>query len=85
MQDVLVLDLAAQGCRMLGLSIGVTKTDSLALWFGEAGPFAGRLKWAKRGLFGVEFDEPIDERLLETLSREAPAPNVVPIRRGRAD
>jgi hypothetical protein len=84
-QDVLVTDLGAAGCRLLGLSAGITKSDRLELWLGESGPFAARLKWAKRGLLGVEFDRPLDPALLETLAAAAREPNVVPMRRGRAD
>jgi hypothetical protein len=84
-QDVLVTDLGPAGCRMLGLSAGVTKSDRLDLWLGDAGPFSARLKWAKRGLLGVEFDRPLDSGLLETLANADPPPNVVPMRRGRAD
>lgn len=84
-QEVLVTDLGAAGCRLLGLSAGVTKSDRLELWLGEAGPFAARLKWAKRGLLGVDFERPLDAALLESLASAAPAPNIVPIRRSRAD
>ena len=85
-QDVLVLDLAANGCRLLGLSVGVTKSDPLELWLGgQAGPFAARLKWAKRGSLGVAFDSPLDEALLQRLALEAPAPNVIAMRRTRPD
>lgn len=84
-QDVLVTDLAADGCRLLGLSAGVTKSDPLELWLGEAGPFAARLKWVKRGLIEVEFASPLDIGLLESLANAAPAPNVVPLRRVRGD
>lgn len=85
LQEVLVTDLGAGGCRMLGLSAGVTKSDPLELWLGEAGPFAARLKWAKRGLLGVEFDSPLDATVLESLASAVPAPNVIPMRRSRAD
>jgi hypothetical protein len=85
LQDVLVTDLGSTGCRMLGLSAGVTKSDRLELWLGESGPFAARLKWAKRGLLGVEFDRPLDPALLESLANAVAEPNVVPMRRSRAD
>jgi len=84
-QDVLVLDLGQHGCRLLGVSVGVTKSDPLQLWFGDAGPFAARLKWAKRGSLGVEFDEPLDATLLGRLADEDSRPNVVPMRRSRAE
>ena len=84
-QDVLVIELGAGGCRLLGLSAGITKSDPLELWLGDAGPFAGRLKWAKRGLLGIEFERPLDAALLESLANAAQEPNVVPLRRGRAD
>jgi hypothetical protein len=84
-QDVLVLDLGQHGCRLLGVSVGVTKSDPLQLWLGDAGPFAARLKWAKRGSLGVEFDEPLDEHVLERLAGEDSRPNVVPMRRSRAE
>src|SRR5688572_13134810 len=65
LQDVLVLDLGPNGCRLLGLSVGVTKSDPLELWLGDAGPVAARLKWAKRGSLGIAFDAPLDEALLQ--------------------
>lgn len=82
-QDVLILDLAAQGCRVLGLSVGVTKNDSLELWLGEFGPVSARLKWVKRGSLGVEFDTPLETELIEGLAAGEAQPNVLPIRRGR--
>ena len=85
MQDVLVIELGLGGCRLLGLSAGVIKSDPLELWLGEAGPFAARLKWAKRGLLGVEFERPLDRGLFEALANAAQEPNVVPLRRGRTD
>jgi len=83
-QDVLVMDLAAQGCRLLGLSVGVTKNDPLELWLGEVGPVAARLKWVKRGSLGIEFDSPLDAAVLEGLAATDPTPNVLPMRRSRA-
>lgn len=82
--DVLVMDLAAHGCRLLGLSVGVTKNDPLELWLGDVGPVAARLKWVKRGSLGVEFDAPIEAEVLERLAATEPAPNVLPMRRSRA-
>lgn len=84
MQEVLVIELGADGCRLLGLSAGITKSDPLELWFGEAGPFAGRLKWAKRGVLGVEFDAPLAAERLEALTRADPAPNVIALPRSRS-
>jgi hypothetical protein len=84
-QDVLVLDLGQHGCRLLGVSVGVTKSDPLQLWLGEDGPFAARLKWAKRGSLGIEFDAPLAEDLLGRLAAEDSQPNVVPMRRSRAE
>ena len=83
-QDVLVMDLAAQGCRLLGLSVGVTKNDALEVWLGDVGPVAARLKWVKRGSLGIEFDSPLDAGVLESLAAIDPTPNVLPMRRSRA-
>jgi hypothetical protein len=80
-QEVLVMDLGAHGCRLLGLSAGVTKTDPLELWIEDTGPIAARLKWAKRGSLGVEFDAPLDAEVVERLTDVVPAPNVLPLRR----
>jgi hypothetical protein len=82
-QEVLVMDLAKQGCRLLGLSVGVTKNDALELWLGEVGPVAARLKWVKRGSLGVEFATPLEAEVLERLATTDPAPNVLPLRRNR--
>ena len=84
-QDVLVMDLASLGCRVLGLSFGVTKSDPLELWLGEVGPVAARLKWVKRGSLGIEFDTPLEVEVLERLAAADPTPNVVPMRRSRAE
>jgi hypothetical protein len=84
-QDVLVMDLASHGCRVLGLSVGVTKSDPLELWLGEVGPVAARLKWVKRGSLGVEFDSPLDAEVLERLAAADPTPNVLPMRRSKTD
>ena len=84
-QEILVMDLASQGCRVLGLSVGVTKSDPLELWLGEVGPVAARLKWVKRGSLGVEFDIPLEAEVLERLAAADPKPNVLPMRRSKAD
>ena len=83
-QDVLVMDLGSHGCRLLGLSVGITKNDPLELWLGEVGPLGARLKWVKRGSLGVEFDAPLEVELLERLAQADPRPNVLPLRRGRS-
>ncbi len=84
-QEVLVMDLGSSGCRLLGLSVGVTKSDPLELWLGEVGPVAARLKWVKRGSLGVEFGEPLEAAVLERLAEADPKPNVLPMRRSRAE
>ena len=77
------MDLAAHGCRLLGLSVGVTKNDPLELWLGEVGPVPARLRWVKRGSLGVEFDTPLDAAVLERMAVAEPVPNVLPMRRSR--
>ena len=83
-EDVLFTDLSERGCRLRGNSIGVTKTEPVQLWFGDAGPIAARLKWIKKGSIGLAFDSPLDAAVLRPLL-EAPAPpipsNVVPLRK----
>ncbi len=83
-QDVLVMDLGQNGCRLLGVAAGVTKNDPLQLWLGDAGPFAARLCWAKRGSLGVEFEEPLEEALVSRLAEAAAEPNVIAMRRPRS-
>ena len=84
-EEVLVTDLSAMGCRLRGNSIGVTKTEPVQLWLGDAGPIAAKLKWVKRGSIGLAFDAALDEGILQPLL-DAPAPpvpsNVVHLRRG---
>jgi hypothetical protein len=83
-EDVLVTDLSANGCRLRGNSIGVTKTEPVQLWLGELGPVAARLKWIKKGSIGLAFETPLDEDVLQPLldAPAAPAPsNVVPLRK----
>ena len=86
-EDVLVTDLSARGCRLRGNSIGVTKTEPVQLWLGDAGPFAARLKWVKKGSIGFAFESPLDAEVLQPLL-DAPAPpvlsNVVPLRKRAA-
>jgi hypothetical protein len=83
-EEVLVTDLSARGCRLRGNSIGVTKTEPVQLWLGDAGPVAARLRWVKKGSLGLAFEAPLDEGVLRPLL-DAPAPpipsNVVPLRK----
>ena len=58
---------------------------SSELWLGDSGPFAAKLKWAKRGLFGIEFERPLDAALVQSLASADAPPNVVPMRRGWTD
>jgi hypothetical protein len=83
-EAVLVTDLSARGCRLRGDSVGVTKSEQVQLWFGDAGPFIAKLKWVKKGSLGLAFDASLEESFLEELlaNRRAPAPsNVVPLKR----
>jgi hypothetical protein len=83
-EAVLVTDLSSRGCRLRGDSIGVTKSEPVQLWLGDAGPIPAKLKWVKRGSIGLAFDNSLDEKLLEDLlaAPMAPAPsNVVPLRK----
>ena len=83
-EEVLVTDLSAKGCRLRGNSIGVTKTEPVRLWLGDAGPIAAKLKWVKKGSIGLAFESALDEGVLQPLL-DAPAPpvpsNVVPLKR----
>ena len=83
-EDVLVTDLSARGCRLRGNSIGVTKTEPVQLWLGDAGPIAAKLKWVKKGSLGLAFESALDEDVLQPLL-DMPAPpvpsNVVPLRK----
>ena len=83
-EEVLVTDLSAQGCRLRGNSIGVTKTEPVQLWLGDAGPIAARLKWVKKGSIGLAFESALDEAFLQPLL-DAPVPpvpsNVVHLRK----
>lgn len=83
-EDVLITDLGADGCRLRGSSVGVTKVEPIRLWLGELGPLAARLKWLKKGSLGLAFETPLEDavldRLLESTS-PASASNVVPLRR----
>ena len=83
-EAVLVTDLSARGCRLRGDSIGVTKSEPVQLWLGDAGPIGAKLKWVKKGSLGLAFDASLDEKLLEDLlaAPMAPVPsNVVPLKR----
>ena len=83
-EEVLVTDLSAKGCRLRGNSIGVTKTEPVQLWLGDAGPISAKLKWVKKGSIGLAFEAVLDEAILQPLL-DAPAPpvpsNVVHLRK----
>ena len=83
-EEVLVTDLSARGCRLRGNSIGVTKTEPVQLWLGDAGPIAAKLKWIKKGSIGLAFEAALHEDVLQPLldAPAAAAPsNVIPLRR----
>ena len=82
-QDVHVVDLSRSGCQLIGRAVGVTKGEAMELSKASLGPFAGTLKWAKRGSLGVAFDAPLDEEALARLGEAEPADSatVLPIRR----
>ena len=83
-EEVLFTDLSARGCRLRGNSIGVTKTEPVQLWLGDAGPIAARLKWVKKGSIGLAFESPLDADVLQPLLDAPPPPvpsNVVPLRK----
>lgn len=80
-EDVLVTDLSASGCRVRLVTIGVTKSERVQLWLGASEPLAARLTWVKQGALGVEFETPLDQAAVERLNGLAPPTNVVPLRR----
>jgi hypothetical protein len=83
-EEVLVTDLSARGCRLRGNSIGVTKTEPVQLWLGDAGPISARLKWIKKGSIGLAFESALDDTILQPLLDAPPPPvpsNVVPLKR----
>ena len=88
-ESVAVLDLDNGGCRVRGIGVAATKSDPIALWLGSVGPVIARLRWMKRGLAGLKFDEPLtDEQLAQAAAAgEASQPdgaNVIALRRRRA-
>jgi hypothetical protein len=88
-EAISVLDLDSGGCRVRGITTAVTKTDPIELWLGKVGPLRAQLRWAKRGLAGLRFDQPLtDEQLAEVTSQAAEPPaegaNVVALRRRAA-
>ena len=83
-QDVEVMDLDPHGCRLRGVTVGVTKTEPLRIWLGPFGPVAAHLKWAKRGSVGIGFDAPLDAAVLDSLPQDAPTSTVVALRRSSA-
>ena len=81
-EDVLVTDLSADGCRLHGNSVGVTKSEPMQLWVGEIGPIGARLKWLKQGSLGLAFDTALDEAVLQQLhALPAPPSNVIALKR----
>ena len=87
-EDVLVTDLNAKGCCLRGNSIGVTKTEPVQLWLGDAGPVAAKLRWVRKGSLGLAFESALADEILQPLL-DAPMPpipsNVVPLKRRAAD
>lgn len=79
-QEVLVTDLGPLGCSLQGDAVGVTRSVPLTLWVGEVGPIAGKLKWAKAGSLGMQFDTPLDEEVVAALYDAAAEAKVVPLR-----
>lgn len=80
-QDVLLTDLDAHGCMMRGSAVGVTKSAPLQLWLGEVGPIAGKLRWARRGAVGIEFDVPLNDDLINQVRTVEAGPTVVSLSR----
>ena len=83
-EEVLITDLGADGCRLRGSSVGVTKLEPVRLWLGEVGPVAAKLKWLKKGSLGLAFEMPLEENILRGLVEAPAAPipsNVIPLGR----
>ncbi|MBO9518333.1 MAG: hypothetical protein J7493_09720 [Porphyrobacter sp.] len=76
-QEVLLTDLDTHGCMMRGSAIGVTKSDPLKLWLGDVGPIAGKLRWARRGSVGIEFDIPLVDDVIDQVRLVEAEPTVV--------
>ncbi|KRA81211.1 hypothetical protein [Altererythrobacter sp. Root672] len=80
-QEVLLTDLDTLGCMMRGSAIGVIKSDPLQLWLGEIGPIAGKLRWARHGSVGIEFDTPLYDDVIDQVRTFEPGPTVVALSR----
>lgn len=86
-EDIVLLDLDRNGCRVRGITAALTKADAISLWLGPTGPFTAHLRWVKRGLAGLRFEQPLEESVLdEAKSCAVPAPlsEVVALRRRAA-
>ena len=85
-EAIAVLDLDTGGCRVRGITAAVTKADPIELWLGPVGPVAARLRWVKRGLAGLRFEEPLGEAQLAQAADSGTAvppegANVIALRR----
>ena len=84
-----VLDLDPRGCRVSGIGVAVTKADVVTLWIGPVGPITARLRWMKRGLAGLKFDEPLTEEQVQAAASAgetspSEGANVIALRRRTA-
>jgi len=80
-EDVLVTDIGPTGCKLLLVSIGVTRCEPVILRTPDEAPISGRLKWIKQGSLGMTFDTPLDPAVLERLLAIGAPSNVVALHR----
>lgn len=82
-EDTIVTDLSANGCKLLAVTVGALKSQSVVLRFAGEAPVAGRLKWIKQASLGVAFDAPLAAEVQARIAALVAPSNVVPIRRSR--
>jgi hypothetical protein len=78
-----ITDISTDGCRLLAVSVGVTRSAPVALQVGEEAPVAGRLQWIKHASLGVAFDPPLAADVVERMSALVAPTNVIPLKRAR--
>lgn len=88
-EPVAILDLDPRGCRVRGIGVAVTKADPIAIRLGPVGPIPAKLRWMKRGLAGLKFDEPLapsdlDQAAGASGAVEPAGANVIALRRRMA-
>jgi hypothetical protein len=62
--QIAIIEISANGCRVHGNFANCGPGDTLQLFVGNIGPLDATIRWAKANMAGVEFKDRLDQAIV---------------------